>query len=153
LYLNYKGADFLDASFHYLLMAAHALFQKQVFLRLSGSGLTSGQPKVLDYLGLHDGSRQREIAAGCMMDPATVTGVIGRMEEHGLVERRVKPGDRRSSYVYLTPLGREKLAQVKNVFVQLEHELLRNLPAGQPEALCAGLLALCGEMVDWEELQ
>lgn len=143
----------MDASFHYLLMAAHALFQKQVFLRLSGSGLTSGQPKVLDYLGLHDGSRQREIATGCMMDPATVTGVIGRMEEHGLVERRVKPGDRRSSYVYLTPLGREKLAQVKNVFVQLEHELLRNLPAGQPEALCAGLLALCGEMVDWEELQ
>lgn len=46
--------------------------------------------------------------------------------------------------MYLTPLGREKLAQVKNVFVQLEHELLHNLPAGSRRR-CAPACSLCAE--------
>ena len=38
----------MDYSFHYLLMAAQALFQRSVMAELNGSGLTAGQPKVLD---------------------------------------------------------------------------------------------------------
>ena len=48
----------MDQSFHYLLMAAQGLFQRAVMGELSKTGLTTGQPKVLDYLGLHDGRSQ-----------------------------------------------------------------------------------------------
>ena len=70
----------MDTSFHYLLMAAQGLFQRKVMAQLSEAGLTAGQPKVLDYLGLHNGSVQKAIAAGCQIDPATLTGILNRME-------------------------------------------------------------------------
>lgn len=48
-------------------MASQALFQRRVMAALADTGLTAGQPKVLDYLGLHDGSIQKAIAAGCLI--------------------------------------------------------------------------------------
>ena len=39
----------MDPTFHYLIMAEHAMIQKELLLRLKGTGLTLGQPKVLDY--------------------------------------------------------------------------------------------------------
>ena len=95
----------MDTSFHYLLLAAQGMFQRRILARLAGSGLTAGQPKVLNYLGLHNGSVQKSIALGCQIDPATLTGLLGRMEEKGLVERRAEGGDRRALHVYLTDFG------------------------------------------------
>ena len=44
----------MSNSFHYLVMAEHSIFQKRLLAKLKGTGLTSGQPKVLDYLKDHD---------------------------------------------------------------------------------------------------
>ena len=90
----------MDTSLHYLIMIVHSLFQKQVLAELSPLGLTAGQPKVLDYLGRHDGSVQKEIAVGCQIDPATLTGLLNRMEDKGMIERRSLSGNRRSLDVY-----------------------------------------------------
>ncbi len=49
-------------TFHYLLMAGHAIYLKQLMAELYHTGLTPGQPKVLDYLMEHDGANQKEIA-------------------------------------------------------------------------------------------
>ena len=95
----------MDRSFHYLLMATQSLFQRSVMAELNGSGLTAGQPKVLDYLGRHDGSVQKAIAAGCQIDPATLTGLLNRMEEKGLIRRCNEDGTRQSLHVYLTEQG------------------------------------------------
>ena len=95
----------MDTSLHYLIMIVHSLFQKQVLAELSPLGLTAGQPKVLDYLGRHDGSVQKEIAVGCQIDPATLTGLLNRMEDKGMIERRSLSGNRRSFHIYLTELG------------------------------------------------
>ena len=40
----------MTPSFHLLLLSNQTAFQREVFAQLSGSGLTTGQPKVLDYL-------------------------------------------------------------------------------------------------------
>ena len=114
----------MDTSFHYLLAASAALFQRKVMAGLSDSGLTAGQPKVLDYLGLHDGSMQKDIAAGCQIDPATLTGLLNRMEEKGLIQRRVQPGDRRSFHVYLTEQGRDRQRLVRRTLEQMGDEVL-----------------------------
>lgn len=143
----------MDQSFHYLLMASQGLFSRKVMAELSASGLTAGQPKVLDYLGLHDGSVQKKIAAGCQIDPATLTGLLGRMEEKGLIERRSENGDRRSLHVYLTELGWEKQREVRSTLTRLEEELLSGLSEEKRRQLCEGLLYLCSKMSDWEALQ
>ena len=43
-------------SFHYLSMAVHSMIQKNFMEQVKSSGLTSGQPKVLDYLRDHNGA-------------------------------------------------------------------------------------------------
>lgn len=112
-----------------------------------------GQPKILDYLGLHDGSVQRRIAQGCQIDPATLTGLLTRMEEKQLIERRTEGGDRRSFHVYLTPLGWKKQREVMEVFQKCEEEICGGLSVPQTEMLKETLTALCRNMTDLEVLQ
>lgn len=143
----------MDRSFHYLLMATQGLFQRQIMAELAGSGLTAGQPKVLDYLGLHDGSVQKDIALGCQIDPATLTGLLNRMEEKGLIHRRTEDGNRRCLHVYLTQLGWEKQREVRRTLEQLEQRVLFGLDEKQRAYLLEGLLRVCRELIDVEVLQ
>ena len=71
----------MDDSFHYLSMINHMTVQKKLMEQLSDTGLTLGQPKVLDYLKDHDGASQKEIAAGCLIEAGSLTSILNRMEE------------------------------------------------------------------------
>ncbi len=143
----------MDNSLHYLLLATQGLFQRKVMHALSGTGLTAGQPKILDYLGLHDGSMQKNIATACQIDPATLTGLLNRMEEKGLIERRCVPGDRRSFHVYLTEAGWACQKQVRETLERLETELLSALDGPEQTQLLNLLERLCEHMIDLEALQ
>lgn len=90
----------MNSSFHYLVMAEQAMVQKALLARIKGSGLTLGQPKVLDYLKDHNGASQKDIAGGCHIEAGSLTSILNRMEERGIVERRMLHGNRRSSYVF-----------------------------------------------------
>ena len=129
-------------SFHYLIMSEHSMFQKELLMKLKGSGLTIGQPKVLDYLKDHNGASQKDIALGCHIEPGTLTTLLNRtanttdtipepllnrMEETGLVERRMLNGNRRSFYIFLTELGERKLELVSAAFKELEDEAFRGI--------------------------
>lgn len=39
----------MQETFHYLLMSDHLMIQKALISSVKDTGLTSGQPKVLDY--------------------------------------------------------------------------------------------------------
>ena len=114
-------------SFHYLIMSEHSMFQKELLMKLKGSGLTIGQPKVLDYLKDHNGASQKDIALGCHIEPGTLPTLLNRMEETGLVERRMLNGNRRSFYIFLTELGERKLELVSAAFKELEYEAFRGI--------------------------
>ena len=123
----------MSSSFHYLVMAEHSIFQKKLIAKLKGTGLTSGQPKVLDYLKVHDGASQKDIAHGCHIEPGTLTTLLNRMEEIGLVERRMLGGNRRSFYVFMTDLGKSKLKLVTDAFNELEEEAFSDISAEDRE--------------------
>lgn len=141
----------MDRSFHYLIMINQALFQKKVLNKLLKTELTPGQPKVLDYLRLHDGSMQKDIARGCQIDPATLTGILERMEEKGLVERRMKAGNRRSSYVYLTESGIEQGELVAKTFREAEEEISSGIDQKEMEQLQDLLYRVYRNMTDMED--
>ena len=117
----------MSHSFHYLIMAEHSIFQKELLNRLKDTGLTIGQPKVLDYLKDHDGAGQKDIARGCHIEPCTLTTILNRMEDAGLVERRMLNGNRRSLYVFLTGKGKEQLKLVTEAFSEMEEEAFRGI--------------------------
>ena len=123
----------MSSSFHYLVMAEHSIFQKKLIAKLKGTGLTSGQPKVLDYLKDHDGASQKDIAHGCHIEPGTLTTLLNRMEELGLVERRMLGSNRRSYYVFMTDLGKSKLKLVTDAFNELEKEAFSDISAEDRE--------------------
>lgn len=143
----------MDTSFHYLLMASQALFQRKVMAHLTDCGLTAGQPKVLDYLGLHNGSVQKAIAAGCQIEPATLTGILNRMEEKGLIYRQMENGDRRSLHVYLTEEGKEKQKLVRETLESLTREILSEISSEEQQVLLECLVKICSKMIDTEVLQ
>ena len=136
----------MEQSFHHLLMSGYMLLQKRMLARGREAGLTMGQPKVLDYLGAHDGVSQRQIAAACCIEPATLTSLLNRMEERGLVERRMLNGNRRTSYVFLTELGRTLQRQVAGDFAELEQRAFRGVTDEERETVIRVLERVCGNL-------
>ena len=110
----------MEESLHYLIMANQMLVQKILMEELKGSNLTIGQPKILDYLKTHDGSNQKEIAQACFLEAGSLTSILNKMEEKGLVERKVLNGNRRSFHIFLTEKGHQQQALVQNAFQSIE---------------------------------
>lgn len=121
-------------SFHYLSMAVHSMIQKNFMEQVKPSGLTSGQPKVLDYLRDHNGANQREIAAACHIEPGSLTSVLNRMEEKGLIERRMLDGNRRTFYIFMTDEGSRLKDLVEDNFASIEKKALRNISSKEQAA-------------------
>ena len=95
----------MKESLHYLLMSDHLMFQKALDSRVKDTGLTPGQPKILDYLLNHDGAIQKDIAVFCHIEPASLTVILSGMENKGYIKRQTDNGNRRSLHVYLTDTG------------------------------------------------
>lgn len=74
-------------------------------------GLTYPQYLVLVVLGEEDGLAVGAIAARLSLESSTVTPLIKRMEEAGLVTRRRVPEDERSVRVQLTAAGQALLQE------------------------------------------
>lgn len=73
---------------------------------LAPFGVTPVQYAVLKLLWEEDGQSGAALGARLMLDSATVTGILDRLEAAGLVARRSDPGgDRRVNRVFLTPTG------------------------------------------------
>ena len=117
----------MKQTFHYLSMANHSLVQKMLMERIKNSGLTLGQPKVLDYLGENDGASQKEIAAACHIEPGSLTSILNRMEEKEMIERRILNGNRRTFHVFLTAYGKELQEKVDTAFQKIEKEALEGI--------------------------
>ena len=109
-------------TFQYVMMANYNMYRKLLMRKLADTGLTAGQPKILDYLREHDGASQREIAAANMIEPASLTTLINGMEKKDLVERRRLGSDRRSYHIYLTENGKEMVRRITEAFSELEKE-------------------------------
>lgn len=110
----------MKESIHYLVMANYLQFQKSLISNINNPELTSGQPKILEYLLFHDGAVQKEIAEACYIEPATLTSVLLGMENKELVIRKNKEGNRRNLYVYLTDKGKNLANQIVEQFEQIE---------------------------------
>lgn len=92
------------------------------------SDLTVPQADVLFTLGNTDGLTFKEIGEQTLITKGTLTGVIDRMEEKGLLKRVAMPDDRRCTRVILTTKGNKlfqkefprQVAYIKQRFDQMD---------------------------------
>ena len=138
----------MKESIHYLLMADHFLVQKSLLASIRESGLTPGQPKILDYLKNHDGCVQKEIARGCHIEPASITVILKGMESKGYIERKMLGGDRRSLYVFLTDKGKQYVEYLNEKFDKVESMALKNFSDDEKEQFNDLLMRVYENMID-----
>jgi DNA-binding MarR family transcriptional regulator len=117
----------MQLSLHYLLLLVQNTFQKEILSKVSTIGLLPGQPKILDFLNQHDGCSQIDVAKGCCLEPATVTGILGRMETSGLIEKKQLGNNKRSFYVFLTEKGRQCALETDRFFSEAETQALKGI--------------------------
>ena len=87
----------MDDSLHYMIMANQMLVQKALLEQLKDTGLTIGQPKILDYLKEHDGSNQKEIANAVESIPLTNATAVARAATKAECELGIPPEPTRRS--------------------------------------------------------
>lgn len=141
----------MKESLHYLLMANYFMIQKALVTNVKDTGLTSGQPKVLDYLKNHNGAVQKDIAAGCHIEPASLTAILNGMETKGLIERRLCPDNHRFYNVYLTETGRLYVDRLENEFDTIESYALQNFSEADKEQLIEYLSRIYNTMLNYKE--
>ncbi len=78
-----------------------------IAVELKELGLSIPQFDLLSTLTEREGLSQQELAERLYVTKGNVSGLLDRMVEAGLVERRPIPGDRRSNALYLTDKGRD----------------------------------------------
>ena len=139
----------MKESLHYLLMANHFMIQKALVTSVKDTGLTSGQPKVLDYLKNHNGAVQKDIAAGCHIEPASLTAILNGMETKGLIER-LCPDNHRFYNVYLTETGRLYVGRLENEFDTIESYALQNFSEADKEQLIEYLSRIYNTMLNYK---
>jgi DNA-binding MarR family transcriptional regulator len=77
----------------------------------AGEELSPSQTAALATIDRHGPLTPSELAVRERIQRPTVTRIVARLEERGLVQRTRDPQDGRSSLVALTPAGRELLAR------------------------------------------
>jgi len=96
-----------------------------------------GAHLVLSTLAIHDGIHQLDLVRQTHLRPPTVSVILRKMEEEGLVERRSDPDDLRAVRVYLSEKGRaldrENIERIK----RLDAIALRDLSEQEIDVLMA----------------
>jgi DNA-binding MarR family transcriptional regulator len=93
---------------------AHAL-RKAFDRRAVGMGVTRAQWKVLFKLTRRPGLRQIELADMLDIEPITLSRIVDRLEEAGLVERSADPADRRAWRLNVTATAQPLIEKLRAV--------------------------------------
>lgn len=126
----------MENSLHYKLRICHTNCQKSIVIDIrSKTDLRPGEPKILEFLAEHEPCEQKVIAAGCNLDSASVTGILGRMEKRGLIKRETKNGNRRSLYVSRTEHGEQMTEVVEETFTFVDKRAVEGLTKAEVKEL------------------
>lgn len=96
--------------------------------RLDLPGLTlAAWPPLVHLARSGDGVPQSELAARVGIDGSSLVRLIDQLSEHGLVERRADPQDRRARLIFLTAEGRQQTLAIEAQLEAIETAILGDL--------------------------
>ncbi len=105
-------------------------------------GMTRAQWGVLFRLQRNEGLKQSELADLLEVQPITLTRLIDRLCDNGLIERRSDPNDRRAKRLFLTPAAKPVLEKVTAAAEAMMGDVLAGLDQPMREAMRTALTAM-----------
>lgn len=103
--------------------------------RLRAIGLSVAQFDLLSTLTESEGITQRDLAERLYVTKGNVSGLVDRLVEAGLVDRKPIPGDRRSHALHLTSEGRRLALEGMEIQLRFVKETIGLLPMSDLETL------------------
>ena len=78
-------------------------------------GVSRAQWAVLVRIDRNEGLKQSELADMLDLQPITLTRLLDRLADNGLIERRAHPNDRRANRLYLKPAAKPLLGRLADL--------------------------------------
>ncbi len=123
--------DWENSVGYWICLTSHQL-RKVLSQLLLSEGITLRQWEVLACLSCRECCSQAELADHLSIEPHTLAGVLKRMQDAGLLERRSCEADRRRNTLHPTPLADEVWQRV----ARLCHAMCEQVVSGiTPEEL------------------
>jgi MarR family transcriptional regulator, transcriptional regulator for hemolysin len=105
-------------------------------------GISRSQWTVLMRLDRFEGLKQSELAEVLDLQPISLTRLLDRLAENGLIERRPDPNDRRANRLYLMPAARPLLIQLSELGEDVMGTVLDKMDEASRERLLKNLDAI-----------
>jgi MarR family transcriptional regulator, transcriptional regulator for hemolysin len=102
----------LNREFAFTLNDVARLLRTYADHKAAQFGITRAQWAVLVRLDRSEGINQSEFADVLDLQPITLTRLLDKLSDSGLIERRPDPADRRAKRLYLTAAARPLLKQL-----------------------------------------
>jgi MarR family transcriptional regulator for hemolysin len=98
-------------------------------------GMSRAQWAVLVRLERQEGLKQAELADMLDIQPITLTRLVDRLCDCGVIERRADPHDRRAKRLYLTKAAKPVLEQLHGMGSKLMSATLKGIEPGKIEMM------------------
>jgi MarR family transcriptional regulator for hemolysin len=116
------------------LVESSRLLRNYIDGRAKSRGTTRAQWIVLFRLRQQEGLSQVDLADVLELQPISLVRLLDRLVEHGLLERRPDPGDRRANRLFLTQAGRQLVDDLDSLRDEIATEVLRDIPSDSLQA-------------------
>ncbi len=107
--------------------------------RAAQFGITRAQWVVLARVDRSEGLKQSELADMLDLQPISLTRLLDKLCDSGLIERRADPADRRAKRLFLTPAARPLLEKLGELGEDLMATALAGVEPGSVERMIAQL--------------
>src|SRR6266403_3106286 len=115
------------------LVESSRLLRNYIDHRAKGRGTTRAQWIELFRLRQQEGLSQVDLADVLELQPISLVRLLDRLVEHGLLERRHDPRDRRANRLFLTASGRQLVDDLDSLRDAIATDVLRDIPANAIE--------------------
>jgi DNA-binding MarR family transcriptional regulator len=122
------------------LVESSRLLRNYIDHRAKERGTTRAQWIVLFRLRQQEGLSQVDLAEVLELQPISLVRLLDRLVEHGLLERRHDPKDRRTNRLFLTERGRQLVDDLDSLREAIATDVLERV---SEEAIKTSLATLC----------
>jgi MarR family transcriptional regulator for hemolysin len=109
----------LNREFAFILNDVARMLRTYADHKAAQFGITRAQWVVLVRLDRSEGLKQSELAEVLDLQPISLTRLLDKLAECGLIERRADPVDRRAKRLFLTPAARPLLEKLGDLGEEL----------------------------------
>jgi MarR family transcriptional regulator, transcriptional regulator for hemolysin len=136
----------INREFAFTLNDVARLLRTYADQRAAEYGITRAQWAVMARLDRSEGLKQAELAELLDLQPITLTRLLDRLSDNGLIERRADPEDRRAKRLFLTPAARPLLQHLDRLAEELMAIALAGVDPASVQLIQARLTTVKGNL-------